>query len=351
MAHSRDAATLTNTEVPGSIKVLPVVRNICDVTLDASSLSPRDFFPGALMATFATVELCLEGAAVRGVTADGSVWTMGHRCAPNCLLIQRKLACVEAISAGDPLFVNVSLNFTKLPSCQVAGFACEARCCHSGSDRGMSSDAAPKFTPLDRLPCQRIMQGWSALSPALQATYLPFADTTIREHLGERAPVVCPHDCNATVQWQPGLGHCTVAKDKISSGAVIFECCGTALPFPTIHTICTSSEENTHILFRCDAQCLAHSCAPNCRIEVQSLVSFLVVATRDIFPGETIAFNYLTTEWDMNAPFDCRCAEASGSRQETCFRRIRGFKHLAEDQKCKLLPFCTKAVKHLFETK
>ena len=49
-----------------------------------------------------------------------------------------------------------------------------------------------------------------------------------------------------------------------------------------------------------------HSCAPNAVLRIrQGRVEFY--AMRDIAPGEEISFNYLTSEWDMAAPFTCGC--------------------------------------------
>lgn len=73
---------------------------------------------------------------------------------------------------------------------------------------------------------------------------------------------------------------------------------------------------------------LNHSCNPN--LEVDSTATRFV-ARHDIAAGDELSFNYLTTEWEMATPFECRC----GSVQ--CFRHIAGFKHLNPRQQQALL--------------
>jgi len=62
-----------------------------------------------------------------------------------------------------------------------------------------------------------------------------------------------------------------------------------------------------------------HSCDPNVRLDTSRM---LVVAERDIAPGEELTYFYPSTEWDMAEPFECGC----GSRD--CLGVIRGAKHL-----------------------
>ncbi|MEW6709975.1 MAG: SET domain-containing protein-lysine N-methyltransferase, partial [Candidatus Riflebacteria bacterium] len=69
-----------------------------------------------------------------------------------------------------------------------------------------------------------------------------------------------------------------------------------------------------------------HSCAPNCRIEVYRDFVFLRLI-KPVKAGESLSFNYLTTEWEMFSPFSCYCGAPS------CFGNIRGFRFLSLDQK------------------
>lgn len=69
---------------------------------------------------------------------------------------------------------------------------------------------------------------------------------------------------------------------------------------------------------------LNHSCQPNGYIDMAEL-TFRTL--RNIKRGEECTFNYLTTEYEMAAPFVCRCGAAK------CFGLIRGHKHLSAEQR------------------
>ncbi|MDA0802995.1 MAG: SET domain-containing protein-lysine N-methyltransferase [Planctomycetota bacterium] len=66
---------------------------------------------------------------------------------------------------------------------------------------------------------------------------------------------------------------------------------------------------------------LNHACNPSGR-----WVGLDLRARRPIAKGDELTFDYLTTEWEMNEPFQCRCGSCGG-------RRISGFRHAsAEDR-------------------
>jgi anti-sigma factor RsiW len=67
---------------------------------------------------------------------------------------------------------------------------------------------------------------------------------------------------------------------------------------------------------------LNHSCAPNTRLVGRDLT-----ANVDIAAGDFLTFDYETTEWDMAAPFLCRCGAPA------CRGLIRGYRHLSETQR------------------
>jgi hypothetical protein len=69
---------------------------------------------------------------------------------------------------------------------------------------------------------------------------------------------------------------------------------------------------------------LNHSCQPNGYIDTADL-TFRTL--RKIERGEECTFNYLTTEYEMAAPFVCRCGAAK------CFGLIRGHKYLGAEQR------------------
>ncbi len=74
-----------------------------------------------------------------------------------------------------------------------------------------------------------------------------------------------------------------------------------------------------------------HSCDPNCYIDFEALT---FVAARPIAAGAQLSFNYLTSEWEMDEPFQCWC-ERPGDH---CVNEIRGFRHLSRAQQLALKP-------------
>lgn len=65
---------------------------------------------------------------------------------------------------------------------------------------------------------------------------------------------------------------------------------------------------------------LNHSCRPSTIVDADALE---VRATRAIEPGDELTFFYPATEWDMDRPFDCLCAEPS------CIGNVAGAKYLS----------------------
>ena len=70
---------------------------------------------------------------------------------------------------------------------------------------------------------------------------------------------------------------------------------------------------------------LNHHCAPSAWVRDR-----MVVALRDIAPGDGVTFDYNTTEREMASPFDCHCLSAS------CVGLVRGAKHLTESQRARI---------------
>ena len=75
---------------------------------------------------------------------------------------------------------------------------------------------------------------------------------------------------------------------------------------------------------------LNHACEPNCYIEFDTLT---LRTLRAVPVDEEVTFNYLTTEWDFRAPFQCGC----GSPR--CFGHLRGYRHLDAEQRRRLEPW------------
>jgi D-alanine-D-alanine ligase len=113
---------------------------------------------------------------------------------------------------------------------------------------------------------------------------------------------------------------------------------GTRTHLPNTYTI--QIDAHTHLLP--DGQLwryLNHSCAPNCRIDFST---WTLVTTRTIQCQEELTFNYLTTEWDMVAPFACQCGALH------CYSRVAGFKYLTPAQQVLLAPRCSPMLRRLW---
>ena len=76
-------------------------------------------------------------------------------------------------------------------------------------------------------------------------------------------------------------------------------------------------------------QYVNHSCGPNGYVNT---AEYCFCALRNISKGEEITFNYLTTDYELAAPFQCGCGSAK------CFGFIRGYKFLTAEQIAELLP-------------
>lgn len=126
-------------------------------------------------------------------------------------------------------------------------------------------------------------------------------------------------------------GRGVFAKEEIAINSV-FKLEGVITDHPTMYSI--QLGEDRHLNLPPDREVtqsqnffwkyLNHSCQPNGEIDTSELT---FRALRKIDQGEECTFNYLTTEYDMAAPFDCRCGAAN------CFGLIRGYKHLSAEQR------------------
>jgi hypothetical protein len=67
-----------------------------------------------------------------------------------------------------------------------------------------------------------------------------------------------------------------------------------------------------------------HACSPSCRVDFDA---WRLVSLRTLGAGEELTWDYLTTEWELAAPFACGCG-APG-----CRGTIRCFRHLTEAQR------------------
>ncbi len=128
------------------------------------------------------------------------------------------------------------------------------------------------------------------------------------------------------------------AVERISKGTIVYAFKGTECDKPNMHTVQVG--EGKHVdLGNCGSRFTNHSCNPSTRLDWET---YDLIATRDIEVGDEITFNYITSEFAMDAPFECGCS----SGVTTCYKTIRGAKYLSksdfETLKPFLAPYCIK---------
>lgn len=133
------------------------------------------------------------------------------------------------------------------------------------------------------------------------------------------APLRLHSSSSAKVELRPGPeGLGVFASEAIAAGEVLVGLGHVFVDRPARHTI--QIDEHVHQAGTDEIDdYFNHSCDPNAYLDFQRLQ---FVARRPIAAGEEISFNYLTSEWDMAAPFACGCGSPG------CFGEIRGFLHL-----------------------
>ena len=67
-----------------------------------------------------------------------------------------------------------------------------------------------------------------------------------------------------------------------------------------------------------------HSCDPSVVFDMAKL-EVRVVAGQPLKKGQDVTFFYPSTEWDMQQPFDCHCANGS------CLGKLQGARYLKDD--------------------
>ncbi len=114
-----------------------------------------------------------------------------------------------------------------------------------------------------------------------------------------------------------GLG--VFAVEAISAGEVLMAIAEVFVEQRARHTIQIDEHRHQAGTDEIDDY-LNHSCDPNCALDFERLE---LVAARPLAVGDELSFNYLTSEWDMAAPFVCGCRSAA------CMGTIAGFGHLS----------------------
>ncbi len=118
------------------------------------------------------------------------------------------------------------------------------------------------------------------------------------------------------------------AKEGIPEGTPVLKIIGPAVKAPGQDTI--QVDERFHISAAGSPwRSIRHSCDPNCAVNFNTWTFY---ATRPIEAGTDLTYNFLTTEWELTAPFRCAC----GAR--CCQGDIAGFKHLPLSRQEELAP-------------
>lgn len=134
---------------------------------------------------------------------------------------------------------------------------------------------------------------------------------------------------SSKIAMRPGAdGIGVFAVEAISAGETLLALAHVFVEHPERHTI----QLDVHLHQAGTGEIddfLNHACAPNAVLDFEHLE---LRAARPIAAGEELSFNYLTSEWDMAAPFACVCGAAG------CHGTIRGFRHLSAAQQETLAP-------------
>ena len=74
---------------------------------------------------------------------------------------------------------------------------------------------------------------------------------------------------------------------------------------PNQFTVQTGIHEHVEVK---ELASMNHSCDPSTILETKRM---LVIATRNLAPGDELTFFYPSTEWEMSSPFICLCGAAN----------------------------------------
>jgi len=115
-----------------------------------------------------------------------------------------------------------------------------------------------------------------------------------------------------------GYGRSLRARVAFAAGDVIAPLTGSVTDRPDRYSIQVGADE--HVEPGTPMKYLDHACDPSTYIDTDAKTC---VALRDIAPGEALTMGYPATEWQMDAPFECRCG-AKG-----CLGRVTGAAELS----------------------
>ncbi|HLM58771.1 MAG TPA: SET domain-containing protein-lysine N-methyltransferase [Pyrinomonadaceae bacterium] len=143
------------------------------------------------------------------------------------------------------------------------------------------------------------------------------------------------HAGNSPVEVREVGGNKGVFAGEVIEAGTIIRLKGSVSGVPSRHSLQLDKERHLILSDATDEaddpdsfwKYLNHSCRPNGHIDTRG-PSFH--ALRRIARGEECTFNYLTTEYEMAEPFECRCGSVD------CFGVIGGYARLGAEEKLRL---------------
>lgn len=128
-----------------------------------------------------------------------------------------------------------------------------------------------------------------------------------------------------------------IAIRPVGAGELLFRITGRERPTATrfslqvgrdVHLDQSSARNVDDVVRRYYWRYMNHACEPSALIRDRA-----VLALRAIEPGESVTFDYNTTEHDMAKPFACHCGAAH------CVGIVRGARHLTVEQRARVEPW------------
>lgn len=121
------------------------------------------------------------------------------------------------------------------------------------------------------------------------------------------------------------IGVKAIAKHDLLAGSVVFTETGPITNTRSAHSIQINAASHCEILG--EGRFCAHSTEPTCFVRILENNALQIVTRVDVSTAKDLSLDYNATEWEVAHPF---IDHQSGTL-------CRGFKHLAEDQKVRLL--------------
>lgn len=127
-----------------------------------------------------------------------------------------------------------------------------------------------------------------------------------------------------TVSQIPGKGRGVIALCAFAAGeCVMVGKASAVVAKPTVYSVQVGNER--HVELAEPATYSNHGCNPNCGLRDNEFGAYDFIAMRPIVRGEEILWDYAMSEYELSAPFECRC----GAR--ACRGRVSGFRNLSAE--------------------